>query len=106
MQAIPYAETPCAWDAAPGDRIAHATLSKGAPCLMAADVLPGTPFERGNGASVMLQCESEAEIESLFRALGAGGKVTTALADTFWNARFGTLMDRYGVRWALNWARP
>ncbi len=42
------------------------------------------------------------ELESVFQALSVGGEVTMPLQDTFWNARFGTLTDRFGTRWTLN----
>jgi len=39
---------------------------------------------------------------TMFDALGANGKVTLPLQDTFWGARFGMLTDAYGVRWTSN----
>ena len=32
----------------------------------------------------------------------AGGKVTMPLADTFWGARVGMLVDAYGIDWMFN----
>ena len=54
----------------------------------------------------MIHCESLEEIERLFAALAEKGDVTMALQNTFWGARFGTLTDQFGIRWALNFALP
>lgn len=89
-----------------GDRIMHSTLRKGSRLLMASDTVPGAPFQSGNNFSVCLHCESLQETEELFLALGAGGEVTMPLQDTFWNARFGSLTDRFGIQWMFNFERP
>ena len=106
---MPYSEAP--GDVLPGpekalDRIMHATLTKGSTLLMAADTMPGAPFQRGDDFSVAVECESLPEQERLFAALGAGGSVTMPLQDTFWGARFGMLTDRFGIRWMLNSTLP
>jgi len=85
------------------DRIVHARLEKGSAVLMASDTVPGMPFTPGNNFSISIQCESLEEIEKLFGAFSAGGKVTMALQDTFWNARFGMLTDKFGVNWMFNY---
>ncbi len=101
---LPYAEAPGEIRGSDPDRILHATLSKGATILMAADIMPGQRAAKDSNVAVMLQCESRDEIDSLFGSLGNGGTVTMALQDTFWGARFGTLTDRFGVKWMFNFA--
>ena len=88
------------------DRIMHATLRKGSPFLMAADIMPGGVVQQGNNFSVMIHCESPQEIERLFTALGESGKVTMALQETFWAGRFGTLTDKFGINWIFNLEKP
>jgi PhnB protein len=88
------------------DRIMHATLTLGSPLLMAADHMPGTAFHHGDNFAVVIECETYDEIDTLFTALSLGGKVTMALQDTFWNARFGMLTDKFGIHWMLNFAHP
>jgi len=88
------------------DRIVHARLEKGDQVLMASDTTPGMPFTPGTNFSISIQCESLPEIEKLFSAFSQGGKVTMALQDTFWNARFGMLADRFGVNWMFNYEHP
>ena len=43
-----------------------------------------------------------ADMAQKFDALAAGGKVTMPLADMFWGARFGMLVDAYGIQWMFN----
>jgi PhnB protein len=84
------------------DRILHAELSKGPVVLMASDTLPGMPFIQGNNFAISISCDSEAELQRLFAALGEGGSVTMPLHDAFWGGRFGMLTDRFGIGWMLS----
>jgi len=103
---LPYGEAPGdpAWAAREvRDRIMHSSLTKGSlTVLMAADVMPGMPFQAGGSFSVAIQCENLREIESLFAALGENGTIGMPLQETFWASSFGMLTDRFGIRWLLN----
>ena len=88
------------------DRIMHARLSKGPVALMASDTMPGMPFQQGNNFSIALQCESPQEVDKLFAALSAKGKVTMPVQETFWAARFGMLTDQFGINWMFNLDKP
>jgi PhnB protein len=70
---------------------------------MGSDTMPGTAVTPGDNFSININCESLDEIERLFAALGEGGRVTIPLENTFWNARFGMLRDRFGVNWMFNY---
>ena len=61
------------------------------------------PYQPGNNFSLSLDCESAEEQDKLFNALGAGGSITMPLGDTFWGARFGMLLDKFGVAWMFNY---
>lgn len=94
---------------APGgaeNRVMHARLVKGSAVLMASDTMPGMAYKQGNNFSITIECDSVAEEEKLFNALGAGGKVTMPLQDTFWGARFGMLTDKFGINWMFNTELP
>jgi PhnB protein len=88
------------------DRIMHSTLTLGSPLLMASDTMPGTPFQPGSNFAVVIECETFEEIDTLFTTLSEEGEVTMPLQDTFWNARFGMLTDKFGIRWMLNLPLP
>ena len=107
LQLIPFSDMP--GDHPPGtkDRIMHARLSKGpASVLMASDTMAGMPVQQGNNLSIAIQCESLAEIDVFFDALGENGTVTMPLADAPWGARFGMLTDQFGVHWMFNCELP
>ena len=87
-------------------KIIHARLQRGPTVIMASDCRPNDPVQVGNNFSVSLQCESREEVDRLMKALGEGGKVLMPPADTFWNAYFGMLTDRFGVSWMLNHEKP
>jgi PhnB protein len=104
---LPYRDAPFDAPKQAGERILHSTLNKaGQVLLMADDVMPGSAFQPGNNFSVFLECESREEIETVFAALAEKGQITMPLQDTFWNARFGTLTDQFGVKWSFNWSFP
>lgn len=86
------------------DKVMHGCLKKGGMLLMASDD-PVAPPVPGTNVQLALNCESLVEIESTFAALSHGGKADYPLHDAFWGACFGTLTDRYGVRWLLNFEK-
>jgi PhnB protein len=85
------------------NKIMHARLSVGDAVLMGSDA-PLDRFEEPKGFSVSLQINDPAEAERLFQALGEGGKVKMPIQQTFWAARFGMLVDRFGIPWMINCA--
>jgi PhnB protein len=87
-------------------RVIHARITKGAAMLMASDTMPGMPFTQGNDVHVNVDCETVEEIDRIFAALSEGGKVTMPLNDAFWGARFGMLVDRFGLHWMFNCELP
>ena len=73
---------------------------------MALDNMPGMPYTQGNNCHVSVQCESQPEIEKYWAAFSPKGKVTMDLQDTFWNLKFGMLLDQFGVHWMFNYELP
>lgn len=88
------------------DRILHAELSTGTVTLMASDTLPGMPFHQGNNFSISLDCESQAEMERVFTALGENGEITMPMHEAFWGGRFGMLTDQFGISWMFSFRAP
>ena len=83
------------------DKILHATLIVGETALMGADVPPDSYKEPG-GFSITIQINDPADAERIFGALSEGGTVTMPLQETFWAARFGMVVDRFGIPWMVN----
>jgi PhnB protein len=87
-------------------RVMHARLTNGSLTLMASDTMPGMPFQQGTNFSLTIECDTPQEVDKLFAALSAGGKVTMPVQETFWASRFGMLTDKFGVNWMLDLGKP
>ena len=76
--------------------------------IMASDMLPGMGPRRveGNNFSISVHPDSRQEADRIFKAMAEGGTVTMPLADQFWGDYFGSLTDRFGVNWMVNYSDP
>ena len=89
-----------------GELIMHVSLPIGEnDILMGSDspeamggVTPGT------NCHISLQTEGAEETDKLFNGLSAVGKITMPLEETFWGARFGMFVDKFGIPWMVNQA--
>jgi PhnB protein len=100
---MPHEGTPIA-DQVPAEwrnKILHATLQVGDEVLMGADAPPGG-YQKPQGFSVTLGLKDAAQAERIFHALAENGTVQMPLQETFWAARFGMLIDRFGIPWMVN----
>ena len=82
------------------NKILHARLRLGDQVLMGSDAPPGR-YETAKGFSASLGVDDPAEAERIFRALAENGSVRTPLEKTFFEARFGMVMDQFGVPWMI-----
>jgi PhnB protein len=82
-------------------RIMHTCLHVGDAVLMGSDSQSDNS-EESKGVYVSLHVDSPAEAERIFHALAEGGEVRMPIGETFWAARFGMLVDRYGTPWMIN----
>ena len=85
------------------NRIMHVALPVGNDHLMGSDVFPGQPFVQGNNNYISVFPESREEADRLFGALSEGGEVEMPMADQFWGDYFGSLKDKFGVYWMINY---
>ncbi|MDZ4669009.1 MAG: hypothetical protein SGJ00_14170 [bacterium] len=53
-------------------------------------------------SNMMLSFMEVFVLDRVFSNLSEGGHITRPLQDTFWGARFGTITDKYGIRWMFN----
>lgn len=83
--------------------ILHSTLSKDNLMLMASDMVIEKGLIKGNSVSLSLNCNSEEEIKKCYAKLSEGGTATHQLELNFWGALFGTLTDKFGNHWILNY---
>ena len=98
-----YAGTPMA-DQVPADwkdKVMHGTITIGDQVLAGADVAPPL-YEEPKGFSLSLQLTSTTEADRIFHMLAKDGTVVMPLEKTFWAARFGVVVDGFGIRWLIN----
>lgn len=96
-----YTDVPPEW----GSKIYHATLALGDTAISGADV-PPDQYTPPAGFSITLQMDDAAAADRVFEGLAEGGTVKAALQETFWAARFGAVVDRFGIEWAVNCEQP
>ena len=85
------------------DKVMHASLTVGDQVLMADDVAPER-YEAPKGISLSLQMNDTSEAERIFNELAKDGQAVMPLERTFWAARFGMVVDRFGIPWTINCA--
>jgi PhnB protein len=94
----PMAEqVPADWQ----NKVMHGSVTIGGHVLMGGDVAPDR-YERPKGFSLSLQIQSTAQAERIFTRLAKDGTVMMPLEKTFWAARFGMLVDAFGIPWLIN----
>lgn len=89
------------------NRTMHVALPIGTgQFLMASDCLPsqGQVLKMGNNNYISISPDSRAEAERIFNGLAAGGTIEMPLADMFWGDYFGSLTDKFGVCWMINYS--
>jgi predicted 3-demethylubiquinone-9 3-methyltransferase (glyoxalase superfamily) len=93
-------------DAGPGTpgTVERAVFSLGGREFMAIDSSVEHAFTFTPSISLFVDCDSEAEVDSLAGALGEGGAVLMPVGAYGFSRRFGWVTDRFGVSWQLNCA--
>jgi PhnB protein len=87
------------------DLVLHVELPiLGGHLLMGTDATESMGFTvtSGNNVYINLEPDSRPETDRLFAALAAGGAVEMPLQEMFWGGYFGSLTDRFGIRWMFN----
>ena len=87
------------------ERIMHAQFKKGELSLMVSDSFLGHTIEIGNNISLVLEFDSEEELQKTYDRLRSAGTVFMELQDTFWGAKFAKVKDKYGIVWDLNFTK-
>lgn len=88
----------------PGGKLLHATVKIGDSMLMLNDHFAefgAPPIPEGAWPFVLHLYVPDADA-TFASAVAAGAKVTMPLADQFWGARYGQVLDPFGFRWAIS----
>lgn len=73
--------------------------------LMATDMLRsmGQETRIGNNTTICLDVDTKDEADRVYAALSDGGSEGSPMADMPWGAYWGVTLDRYGIRWMVNY---
>ena len=72
--------------------------------LMGSDANPAMgPIIIGQHLSLSVNAESKDAADRIFNSLAAGGRITMPIADTFWGAYFGILIDKFDFIWMVSY---
>jgi PhnB protein len=88
------------------NKIMHIALPIGKDdVLMASDVLEGFGHKLvvGNNVSISVFPASKEEADRLFNGLSSGGTIEMPIADQMWGDYYGSLKDKFGVMWMVNY---
>jgi PhnB protein len=99
MPPMPGYEVPVGY----GHKIGHACLAFSGGTMSVADTLPADPRTFGSGGHMLtLNCDSVEQAEGAFAALSKEAqKITCPMQEVFYAKRYGELVDRFGVLWAV-----
>lgn len=84
----------------PDDAVMHASVAIGDGMLFASD----DPYDDAvimAGCNICVSLAGDDETRRVFDALAEGGEVRMPLTPMFWTSLYGTLTDRFGVRWMV-----
>lgn len=87
------------------DQIMHITLPIGDSYLMGTDAPEEMGFKLnfGNNTYIMISPDSREQSKEIFDKLAEGGTIEMPLEDMFWGDYYGSLKDKYGVQWMINY---
>lgn len=73
--------------------------------LMATDMLKSMDQRTriGNNTTICLDVDSKEEADRLYAALSEGGSERSPMADMPWGSYWGVTLDRYGIRWMVDY---
>lgn len=84
-------------------KVIHSELHINSDCIMYfVDIFQGEKVPDNN--HLLLELNSEEEINRVYQGLSNGGSVRFELQKTFWGALHAVLTDRYGNTWGLNYS--
>jgi len=97
-----YGDSPMPHQPEQKDWMVHSDLQfAGETIAMFADSVEA-PLSNNPNIHISLNYDNLAKMEKAFAQLAEGGKVTVPLEKQFWNATFGTLTDKFGIHWMMN----
>jgi PhnB protein len=66
--------------------------------------LLGQKLTQGNNVYISVHPENKEEADRIFNALSVSGTIEMPIADQPWGDYYGSLKDKFGVQWMVNYA--
>ena len=85
------------------NKILHSELTIGSNVIYLSDTFPGMKVAYGDSISININPQSEEELRLIFDKLSSGGEVEMPVGEMFWGSVFGSLTDKYGINWSLDY---
>ena len=82
------------------NKVMHGTIRVGESTVMVSDGR-NTGKPKFDGFALSLDAKTDAEAQTLFKALSNGGEVVMPMGPTFFATSFGMVRDRFGVHWMV-----
>jgi len=64
----------------------------------------GFKVVQGNNVYIAIHTDSRADADKFFHKLASGGVVEMPMTDMFWGDYYGSLADKFGVKWMVNYS--
>ena len=64
----------------------------------------GIHLNQGKNVYICHHPDTRTEADALFAALSGGGRVEQLMQDMFWGDYYGSLVDKFGVQWIINFS--
>ena len=84
------------------DKIMHCAITfEDGNAIYFGDTWEGYPIQGGNYSSIHLVVDNEQDVYDFVDKLSVGGEVTMPADKTFWGSVYGSLTDKYGISWGI-----
>jgi PhnB protein len=64
----------------------------------------GFKVKKGNNLYISLHPDSRTEADRLFKKLSEAGAIEMPMQDMFWGDYYGSLTDKFGIHWMVNYS--
>lgn len=97
-----YSDGPESADESWNNKIMHSRLEFDGNLLMISDGYPGYRIPGQGNVQLNVEIETAEKLQDVFAKMSLGANVAMPLAEQFWGATFGMLVDRFGIQWMFN----
>lgn len=89
------------------DKIMHSTLTfEDGNVIYFSDTWEQSPVKFGNYSTIHLVVTSAKDVYDFVEKLAEGGEITMPADRTFWNSVYGSLVDKFGISWGIEFEIP